>query len=589
MLDNRKPARRMFCCFVAGEKIMKGRGSLSINKTVLNVMMAGYCIILIMLTCMDWFLITNYQRDKRKTEQGVLNKYILQADESMVAMDTIIYDVYANNANFAALSGVLTELERYNNIYELDKTLRNRVILEEHFQGYLIYYSAVENVRYYSDTNIISAGDIELIQENVKIQIESVGNNWQRFILATENNKCFIVIYKQDNASICGIYSFGKMEDNIKKDTSESTDVYFIDNGYVMDGQNDDVEELGILDNIKMNESQFTYYKEKHYVYGQKVKNSGLWICMAIPTDFWSLLNMPQLLLLVLTACSAFLIVVLYRFMKVEFVRPLRELVATMNRIRQGDWHARVDKDARFREVQEVNETLAAMVGEIEKQKMLSYEQTIEKQKAQLQYLQLQLKPHFYLNGLKTLNMLVMENEGEKMQELILHLSHHLRYLMQAEREMVTLRQEIDYVNNYLFLQKNMTDRNFSLKWETEEELMSCEIPNLCLHTFVENSFQYAKLGSAQYELTIKISIQKLDTEEGEFLDIQVSDNGIGYPENILDEINAAPGESGTSIGINNLKRRCSLLYEGREGYYFFNRKGAVSELMLPKNQRIKI
>ena len=66
------------------------------------------------------------------------------------------------------------------------------------------------------------------------------------------------------------------------------------------------------------------------------------------------------------------------------------------------------------------------MVSEIEKQKMLSYEETIEKQKAQMQYLQLQLKPHFYLNGLKTLNALTLARDWEKSQELILHISEQM-------------------------------------------------------------------------------------------------------------------------------------------------------------------
>lgn len=88
------------------------------------------------------------------------------------------------------------------------------------------------------------------------------------------------------------------------------------------------------------------------------------------------------------------------------------------------------------------------MVSEIEKQKMLSYEETIEKQKAQMQYLQLQLKPHFYLNGLKTLNVLTLARDWEKSQELILHISEHLRYLLQTERDLVTLGAELNYVRN---------------------------------------------------------------------------------------------------------------------------------------------
>ena len=60
-----------------------------------------------------------------------------------------------------------------------------------------------------------------------------------------------------------------------------------------------------------------------------------------------------------------------------------------------------------------------------------------------MQYLQLQLKPHFYLNGLKTVNALAMAHEDEKIQELVLNLSEHLRYLLRAEQETVPLSREL--------------------------------------------------------------------------------------------------------------------------------------------------
>ena len=110
------------------------------------------------------------------------------------------------------------------------------------------------------------------------------------------------------------------------------------------------------------------------------------------------------------------------------------------------------------------------------------------------------------------------------------------------------------------------------------------EVPTLCIHTFIENSFKYAKLGSVQKELIIQIRINELETEEGKFLDIQIRDNGAGYPENILREINAEPVEGSVSVGINNLKRRCRLLYGTWAEYDFYNEDGAVSELVLPWN-----
>ena len=202
----------------------------------------------------------------------------------------------------------------------------------------------------------------------------------------------------------------------------------------------------------------------------------------------------------------------LYRYMRREIILPLRELGVVMNRIRDGEWEAVVEHGARFEEIQKINEALGAMMTEIKKQKLLSYEQTIEKQRAQMQYLQIQLKPHFYLNSLKTLNVFALNGESGRMQDLIMHLSYHLRYLLQAEREMVPLAAEIDYVRNYEKLQEDMAGRRFVILWTVQEEMDEWTVPTLCIQTFVENSFKYAKLSSMQKELVIEISVSQLET-----------------------------------------------------------------------------
>lgn len=107
-------------------------------------------------------------------------------------------------------------------------------------------------------------------------------------------------------------------------------------------------------------------------------------------------------------------------------------------------------------------------------------------------------------------------------------------------------------------------------------------MPTLCVQTFVENSVKYAKLGAPGLELFIQVCVQLLQTEDGVYVDIMVSDNGSGYPENILEEINEDAQKGIRSVGINNLKRRCALIYEGKAEYNFYNGSGAVSELILP-------
>ena len=194
--------------------------------------------------------------------------------------------------------------------------------------------------------------------------------------------------------------------------------------------------------------------------------------------------------------------------------------------------------DMRFLELKEVNETLREMILKLERQKLLTYDEFIEKQKAQLQYLQLQMQPHFYLNGLKALNAFVLEHETEKVQELIINLSGHLRYLLQAEKEMTTLIQELQFADNYTRLRGQMTGRPIQLYIDGDSALNDWNIPMLAAQTFVENSIKYAKVGGGDSALLIEIQTNLLETENGRYLNLIVKDNGQGYGKEILDEIN---------------------------------------------------
>lgn len=319
------------------------------------------------------------------------------------------------------------------------------------------------------------------------------------------------------------------------------------------------------------------------YVYGQRLRNTNLWVFMSVNYNIWSVMNLPQMLLLLAAIASIFCVVGLILFMKKELVYPLRQLTDTMNHIRQGGEYVIPTRNFRFHELQEVNDTFGIMISEIEKQKMRTYEEIIEKQKATMQYLQLQLKPHFYLNGLKTLNALAMENKTDKMQELILSLSAHMRYLLQSERETIPLHLELDFVENYVNLQKHVTGRLVECHIHMDNDVRAWIVPVLCAQTFVENSIKYARLGSINALLCIDITADLLLTEDGRFLDLTVADNGQGYPENILDEINGDPLKGSLSVGINNIKRRCRMLYGDGAEYNFYNNEGAVSELILPE------
>ena len=553
----------------------------SLNRMEVLIMMAGYAALLILLSCMDYYLVADYQNRGRERESGLLAEAAEGVEKAAKDLDEILYDIYAKNKNFEALTTLQEETVEYSNAYELFDAMKSRLFLQENMHGVYIFYGAFQKCLFQCDKEIVSFDSQMEIKDRLSVQLSQSRNGgvWQTVV--TTDGVFRMLTYKRGNAAVCGVFSMNDRMEGLKHAVGEGAGVYIVEDGMLngIDGKED---KFGIVEETKKQEKVFRYWRDNQYVYGRRIENSSMWLCMSIPCKIWTYMNVSQLLLLIVTAFSVLAVFWLYRFIRRELVWPLRDLTETMNRIRQGEWNARTGASGHLKEIQEVGETLTAMVSEIEKQKMLSYEETIEKQKAQMQYLQLQLKPHFYLNGLKTLNALTLARDWEKSQELILHISEHLRYLLQTDRELVTLGAELNYVRNYVELQKSMTGRPVVCEIQEEEGAADFLVPTLCVQTFVENSVKYAKLGAPGLELFIQVCVQLLQTEDGVYVDIMVSDNGSGYPENILEEINADAQKGIRSVGINNLKRRCALIYEGKAEYNFYNDGGAVSELILP-------
>ena len=381
-----------------------------------------------------------------------------------------------------------------------------------------------------------------------------------------------------------GVYTLPDLEELIEKNISLKAQVCVVQNGDILSGKKQ-ANQLRLLGKISENEESLEEITLDYQLFGRKLSNMNFWICTVYPVKLWQTATALQVFLLLVSLLSVFAVFALFLFVRRQVVQPLRQLTDAMNRIRNGETREVPEIGGSFEEFAEVRRTLEKMVRELEEQKNRTYEEIIEKQKAQMQYLQLQLKPHFYLNGLKTVNALAMAHEDEKIQELVLNLSEHLRYLLRAEQETVPLSREIAFVENYIGLQKHVTGRPVTSEITVDPEVEDWQIPILSIQTFVENSIKYAKLGDAASPLEIQITASYLKTEDGDYLDLLVQDNGQGYSDEILDEINGDAAAGTVCVGINNIKRRCGFLYGDRAEYLFENNEGAVSELILPRGE----
>ena len=550
----------------------------SLGAMLTHAFLVFSALLLVLMLFMDWYLISGYQMAKREQEHQALAEAADRVHSDMLRINYTLYDISENNTDFKALSGKLTDLEQFSHSYDLNEALKVRLLLEDYLHGHFLFYDNWQSTRYFVHQDCVDSQDVYELRVLIKEHLKESGTG-RKWHYATANGSSYgLLPLKRGNTALCLIYNLSRLEEVLLESVPESCELFFVETGECFGKPEEDPE---LLESLKAASSKYSRWHGNMHISACRIGNTNLWLCMRVPVNLFFYMSPGQLILLLVTVLMVLGLIMLRRQMKDYLMVPLQRLVHTMNRIRDGEWEAKVES-ADFEEIQKVNDALETMVEEIYKQKILAYEQRIEKQQTQMRFLQLQLKPHFYLNGLKTLNALVMEEDWRSTQDMIISLSDHMRYLLHSERELVPLEAEVNFIQNYTQLQKNMTGRPFRVVWDIKNTHRRWNVPVLCIQTFLENSFKYAKMGNAQKELLLRVSVRELETEEGAYLDICVRDNGCGYPESVLDNISEDPFMSGLGVGIKNLQRRCELLYGGAAQYNFYNDNGAVSELSLP-------
>lgn len=547
------------------------------------IVIIAYIVFLLLLLWMDSILVINYRKERRAEERQQINDYADMLNEHLGKIEELLYDIYAYNEDFRNLDRFLTDPAEYSSVYEINYIMKNKISLYQYINGYMLNYHRSEKWRYYFESSVVGSDCVNEMKEFLTEQIRD-GEDWRRLIARFEGRTYCFVFCSKESVSVCGIYDLSKGVQAYTENPESGVEVFFADDKQVYgmtDGPGGELAEEILAQTGGFSDSFEKKIGANEY-FGKRVGGTELWVIYKRPITIFTFMNVIHMLLFLLTFSTLIVAWYAYRYIKKNIFLPLQRLVGTMNEVSRGNWDSAYGHDSRLEEIRRVDEAFNVMVSEIKKQKIFSYEQIIEKQKAQMQYLQLQLKPHFYLNGLKTLNMLAMEGDTEKAQNLIMHLSYHLRYLLQVNRTLVPLASEIDYTKNYGNIQSEMYGRGTVMDWDIRGDVRNIFVPTLCIQTFVENSFKYAMPDGGRNGLEITVKIYELETQEGKFIDITVRDNGVGYPLHILEDINADAKEESVSVGINNLKRRCLFLYGGRGEYNFYNSDGAVSEIVLP-------
>jgi two-component system LytT family sensor kinase len=170
--------------------------------------------------------------------------------------------------------------------------------------------------------------------------------------------------------------------------------------------------------------------------------------------------------------------------------------------------------------------------------------------RARMDALASQINPHFLFNTLNTVSSLV-RFDPDKARDVVLKLSSILRRLLRQHETFVPLREELEFIDDYLDIEvARFGPDKLQFFHEVDEETVDCFVPSMLLQPIVENAIKHGltpKLEGGEIRLRTQRS-------EGRLV-IEVEDNGIGIPEH------KHPDVYGGGIGFRNVRERLQLIY----------------------------
>lgn len=281
-------------------------------------------------------------------------------------------------------------------------------------------------------------------------------------------------------------------------------------------------------------------------------------------------------LIIVMMGVSTLMLYIMLR----GVVRPLSDLATTARIVGEGNFHVKMPPTDSRDEVGVMTRTFNTMVSSLEDYMRLSRENLEKEQQmkerqlmmeaslkeAQLKYLQSQINPHFLFNSLNAGAQLAMMEDAEQTSIFVQRMADFFRYNVKKGTEDATLEEEVEAVENYIYILNVRFAGDIHFYKEVDESVLSCRVPSMILQPVVENAVNHG-IRNIDWEGRIDLTV----SGEENMIRIVVRDNGKGMSPEKIREIfsgdttsaeEVLPSTDSTGIGLRNVIRRLELYYE---------------------------
>lgn len=566
----------------------------SVKRYLSFLLLLSFLVTLVGFSAFGAFSIHTYEQQLRYSGEAVVRTYTAQFLSVLDELESFNQDIYSNDYDFQILSlGHPFADQRLQAQYNLTRIMSNRVpasglILVCDRTGTLSFYevgTSMQGVRNFSD----NAALIDRLEEEICSLPEESLRQWRLF--QSGERTVFYNAYRLQGLYLCSMIDLDAF--NAAYDGLEDIDLqyaFFTTDGFITNKTFAD--DTGYtVDQMTRTPRVWDVFTSRYLYYATYWPDRQLGVACFLPAqDIWAYSrNAACLLGLAVLLLGLFFLGVYWGVTKL-LIFPLTQISLVSHRLRDDSSAAAYTPDSNLQELRTIQESLLELANQkiTLQQDVQSTQQQWEH--AMLQYYQLQTRSHFFLNCLKSIFHMSENNEQKKLQLMILSFSNHLRYIFHDNLSLVPLQAEIDEVTDYYHIIQLDREAPFFLTQEVDPSLLDCMVPPLIIQTFMENANKYH--GRAHSVLRFCIQIDAITLEETPFVRIRLSDNGVGFPQEMLEKLNnmdSTPEYEQYHVGISNLKRRMELIYKGNYRMAFFNgpEGGAHILLCLPLRKEI--
>ena len=234
------------------------------------------------------------------------------------------------------------------------------------------------------------------------------------------------------------------------------------------------------------------------------------------------------------------------------WIKPLRDLQATILKVGSGHSDLRANETG-SPELVDLARQFNIMLDRIDQLMIAVKEEEQNVRKYELQALSSQINPHFLYNTLDTIVWMAEFNDSKRVVEVTKSLAKYFRLALNQGHEQISLKDEIDHVRQYLFIQKQRYGQKLQYEIKELKQYDDYKIPKLILQPLVENAI-YHGIKEMNRQGRIRVSVSENDTQ----LIVSIYDNGRGF---VASETTNATLVRLGGVGLKNVNQRLQLQF----------------------------